>query len=879
MPSPPAGLTPAAQLDKVTRALQQQLGRIDRTLQQAYADGESIVELVTRRAVLVAEALCDSWRQILGRASDLTLVAVGGFGRGELHPYSDIDLLILSDNETAASHAALEIWIGVLWNAGVPVSHSVRTLQQCRQQASDDVTVVTNLMEARLLAGNEALFQHMQQQTSVSNIWPAGEFFAAKLAEQERRHASFEDTAYRLEPNLKESPGGLRDIQTIGWIARRHFGDADLATLVGHGFLLRDEYSELISARNFLWRVRWINHTITQRAEERLLFAQQKQLAAELGYIDQQQVTRAVEQFMQQYYRTVTNVERLNERLLQQYREELLITGMQVRELDSEFQVRDDYLEARHPGVFQARPLAIMDLFLHLQTDTSIRGVRAGTIRWLREALKSQDSDTAGTLVNDPLALGRFMDILRQPVGVYAQLARMNRYGLLARLIPGFAQVTGLMQFDLFHVYTVDQHTLFVIRNLRRFAYRKYGEQFSHAANVFQRIDKPEMLYLAALFHDIAKGRGGDHSELGAIDANAFAAQLRLSDKETQLITWLVRQHLLLSRSAQREDLSDPDVIHRFASQVAQRERLDYLYLLTVADIAATNPDLWNSWKDMLLWDLYQKTASAFQQGLSRPLSRVEKARETRSRVFSQLVAQQTNVAALSELWRSFPNEVFERFDDDQLQWLTQAMLDHGQAAWPLLAVRSLRDEQITELLVIGQSFDGFFATVIGELERMRCNIFNARIQSTRRKLAVDMFQLVDASGAPLNRSDCQRLQLKLQPRLRARSTPEAIHFAIPRRLREFLSNAVIRFSNCHELTRMEVKCTDRPGLLSSIANVLLAHKVRLHDARISTFGEQVEDSFLLSDYADKALDNATCRLLQEALQQALDTPLSELSH
>lgn len=856
----------------LTETLKSRLAQADEQLQSAFDAGQPIDTLVTRRAALIAELLRDSWQAMLVQASGLALIAVGGFGRGELHPYSDIDLLVLHGGDLGGDQEALENWLGVLWNAGLAVSHSVRNLEECRDQASRDVTTVTNLMEARLLAGDDSLFQHLQQQTTAHRMWPAGEFFAAKLAEQEQRHASFEDTAYRLEPNLKEGPGGLRDVQTIAWVARRQFGDSDLATLVGHGFLLRDEYNELVSARDFLWRVRWINHTITGRPEERLLFAQQKQLADALGYRDDQQATRAVEQFMQRYYRTVTRIERLNERLLQQYREELLITGAQVRELDGEFQVRDDYLEARHPGVFEDRPLAIMDVFLHLQAEPAIRGVRAGTIRWLRQALRTH----GGQLGNNPRALSRFVDILRQPRGVYSQLARMNRYGLLARLIPGFASVTGLMQFDLFHVYTVDQHTLFVIRNLRRFAHGKYTDQFTHAASVFQRVDKPEILYLAALFHDIAKGRGGDHSELGALDAKQFTTRLNLAGSEVRMVCWLVEQHLLLSRTAQREDLSDPDVIHRFASKVADREHLDYLYLLTVADIAATNPDLWNSWKDMLLWDLYQKTAGAFNQGLNRPLSRTEKARETRSRVFSQLVAQHTPIDALSELWRSFPKEIFERFDDDQLQWLTQAMLDHADADWPLIAMRSLAEEEITELLVVGENFDGFFAAVISELDRMRCNIYNARIQTTRDELAVDVFQLVDASGLPLNESDCQRLRQVLIECLSARRPPETLQFLIPRRLREFLSNAVIRFSEAGGLTKMEVRCTDRPGLLSSIANVLLAHKVRLHDARIATFGEQVEDSFLLSDYADKQLNSSTCEALQQNLQQALDTPLRD---
>lgn len=844
-----------------------------------------ITKLVTQRSKLVSELLRTSWEAIFDVSTNHALIAVGGFGRGELHPQSDIDVLILV-GEQQNLDIDLNVWLGLLWDIGLTISHAVRSPRQCKASAKTDVTIATALMEARLLLGNESLFQDLLETTGVSHIWPADRFFSAKLEEQEQRHASFDDTAYRLEPNLKEGLGGLRDIQTIGWVARRYFGDANLETLVGHGFLLLTEYDELITARNFLWQVRWINHELTGRAEERLLFAQQKQLAAALGYHDQQ-ATRAVEQFMQKYYQTLTSVQRLNERLLQQYREELLMTPENVRVIDREFQVRNAYLEVRQDDVFDCRPLAILDVFLHLQNDESIQGVRAGTIRRLRSALKAQGD----CMAEDPAVLERFVDILRQQQGVYTQLARMNRYGLLARLIPGFADVTGLMQFDLFHVYTVDQHTLFVIRNLRRFAYGKYQELFGHVAEVFVRVDKPELLYLAALFHDIAKGRGGDHSQLGAKDARQFTARLSINDSESKLIAWLVNEHLLLSRTAQREDLSDPEVIHRFASKVANRERLDYLYLLTVADIAATNPDLWNSWKDMLFWDLYQKTSMALQQGLNRPLQRIEVARETRSRVFSQLLASGVDVAPLSRLWRTFPERAFQRFDDKQLLWVTQGLLGWSNKQQPLIQSRVLEDEEVTELLVAGISYDGFFATVIGQLEQMRCDVFNARIQTTNDGLAVDLFQMVDASGRPLNYSDIERLQSQLSSLLVEATVPTPVNFTIPRRLREFLSNAEVKFSHLshsidHEdvadaqqkeetkLTCVDVRCTDRPGLLSSIANVLLAQKVRLHDARIATFGEQVEDRFVISDYTNQPLDSAHCSVLHEALQQALDNPL-----
>ena len=893
-------LSPASTL---SRHCSDHLQALDAVLQRSFQSpvAAPIAQLVQLRAEHVADIIRLLWRDAASQhgataAARMALIAVGGFGRMELHPCSDIDLLILADDSDAKQPALIEAFISQCWDAGLAVSHSVRDIGQTLAHCHRDVVTVTSLMEARFLCGDRDHYQRLQQQLqqTLDRHWPPQRFFTAKMAEQERRHAAFDDTAYRLEPNIKEGPGGLRDIQNIAWVCQRCFGSADLQTLVAQHLLTANEYQQLLDGRDFLWRVRWANHLLAARAEERLLFAQQKQLAARFGYHADANASAAVERFMQAYFRTVTQLERLNERLLQQLRESFADTAGQTRyALDNEFQVINGYLEVQHEEVFLQRPLAIMELFLKLQEQPRIKGVRATTIRLLQQALTQHVAE----LRDSTAALQVFWRLLNHPNGVYSQLSRMARYGLLAALMPAFGKVSGLMQFDLFHVYTVDQHTLFVIRNLRRFAHRKYADQFAHAIEVFARVERPVLLYLAGLFHDIAKGQGGDHSELGALAVADFASRLPLPPDDVELLSWLVQQHLLMSRVAQHSDISDPEVIQQFAREVGSRRRLDYLYLLTVADIAATNPALWNSWKDSLLWNLLEATSNALQRGLQRPLPRSLVIRETRGLLFSELIGQGFATQQVSRFIARMPQHSFLRLDNDELYWVAECLLQDGtamsarnsdaQPMAPMLRLRTLVAENVTALLVIASSYDGFFATVMSVLDRMRLNIYHARILHTldAQPLAVDLFQLVGAGGRPLSANDSMRLQQKLEHSLRQQEIPERIDYAVPRRLREFIADAEIIFTaarkdheihpfemHLHEqLTVMAINCTDRPGLLSLIALCLLQQDIRLHDARIATYGEQVRDSFLLSDYNDKPLQEDARNKLRATLLSHLD--------
>lgn len=853
----------------IARALQS----LDSDLERRFLTEEPIAHLVRRRAVGVARQLRRAWQASCQGQTGLVLLAVGGSGRGQLHPYSDIDLLVLARDQDAITAVDISSFVNVLWDAGLILGHSVRTLAQALQDARDDVVFLTNLMEARWLAGEKSLLRELRAGIAPVQMWSPAEYYRAKFSEQVQRHERYHDTAYNLEPNIKESPGGLRDLQMITWVAMRRFGGDPIKALLEHGLLTDIEADDLRQGRDFLWRVRWGLHRLAKRAEERLLFEYQIQLAEQFGFRDVSGDNRGVEQFMQQYYRTVMQLERLNERVLQQYQEEFLAPGSGPLEvLDDSFQIHNGYLEVRSETVFVERRHNILELFLWLQRRPEIAGVRASTIRLVRQYLHLIDENfrQQGETWN------LFLQILQQPRRVYQTLQRMNRYGVLAEMIPAFRHITGRMQFDLFHVYTVDQHILFVIRNLRRISNGLYAQQFGHAIAEWPQLAEPYLLYLAALFHDIAKGRGGDHSLLGKEDAAQFCQQLDIPKPDRRLVGWLVENHLLFSQTAQRQDISDPEVVHRFANQVGDERKLRYLYLLTIADISATAPRLWTSWKDSLLWDLYQASRRLFEQGLEAPLEQEQLVDETQEEALVSLRLQGITTQQAELCWRNLADDVFVRLKADQLAWMTHCALQTGDGGLPCVEIRTLGKERVTELFVHAEDFDGLFAAAVSSLEAMRCNILAARIITSHDQRSWDLFQLVDANGHALVPADCERLSHKLRKQLLARVAPKFRAGRVPRRLREFLAPAQIRFESGSPFTLMWLECTDRPGLLSLVAEVLMARQIRIHDARIATFGDRAEDLFTLSDRQNNALDDAARAALDNELRRRLDAVLKE---
>jgi [protein-PII] uridylyltransferase len=844
--------------------------KADARLAEQFWSGEDVVQLVHARAWFVEQLLLLAWKKLVPFLDGVSLVAVGGYGRGELHPHSDVDLLILlaDDLGEGLPKAEIEAFVQLLWDAGFYLGHSVRTVAECAEDAADDVVTTTTFMESRLLAGSRELLEAMLEATSPGRIWSSKAFFEAKFEEQQQRHARYHDTAYNLEPNIKEGPGGLRDIQMISWVTRRHFGARTLHGLVEHDFINEREHRDLVGGQRSLWRIRYALHLLAGRSEDRLLFDFQRQIAERFGFTDSE-TALAVEQFMQLYYRTVMRLERLNESLLQRFQEALSTADEpQARQLGEEFQVRNGYLEPADDHVFVRRPAALMEMFVMLARDESLRGLTATTIRSIRDHLYLVDD-----AFRESEDVNRyFLELLQQPEGVYTQLQRMNRYGLLAAFMPAFGNIVGRMQYDLFHVYTVDQHTLFVVRNLRRFAYGKYTERFPHARSVFKRIAKPELLYLAAIFHDIAKGRGGDHSELGAVDAADFCARLDIEPAEREMVAWLVRQHLLMSQTSQRKDLSDPLNIQKFAEEVGNTRYLDHLYLLTVADIAGTSPKLWNNWKNKLLWELYLAAGDALRRGLENPIKRATRVRETRAAALSRLMRRGLDPDRVNALWETLPEYAFWRLSPDQLEWTTESVVQRSQDGQHI-AVRPVQPHGVSELLVCVPDHDGLFAAITSVLDEMALDVMSARVLTTEDGRSFDLFQLMDQHGNVLNEVDAAELVERLEKATSEEWPRAPVQRKMPRRLRHFSAAPQIAFSVDPDEagTVLQLRCNDQPGLLSRVAAAIYTQNVQVHNARIATFGERVEDTFLISDAGHNPLTDEAKDALGESIRQHLE--------
>ena len=858
------GQEPASRIRDAVAATQ---ARLD----ERFRDGEPVTALVEERARFVDDILAHAWHRFgLDDHAHRALVAVGGYGRGELHPGSDIDLLILTRGAMRGDAGErVKDFVAFLWDIGLAVGISVRTVRECVAEARRDVTVATNLMDGRLVCGSAGLVARMREHTGPRRIWSSRRFFQAKLLEQRARHHKFDDTGHNLEPNVKDGPGGLRDIQTIAWVARRQFGAETLGELAEHGFLTTDEVAALESGRRFLWRVRYGLHVLTGRAEDRLLFDHQRQLAEVLGYEDDGD-RLAVESLMKRYYREVTELSRLNEMLLEHFEEAILHVRRRnrIKALNRRFRAVNGYVEVTREDVFRRNPFALLEVFLLLQQHPDLEGVRASTIRLIR-ANRHRIDDRFRT---DIRARSLFLEILRQPRGINHELRRMHRYGILGAYLPVFDEVAGQMQYDLFHVYTVDEHSLFVVRNLRMFADPARFEEFPHCADIFARLPKRELIYVAGLFHDIAKGRNGDHSELGSEEVREFCARHGFSEYDTELVAWLVRHHLLMSITAQRRDISDPAVVSEFASTVGDHVHLDYLYLLTIADIRATNPALWNDWKDALLLDLYRATVRALMRGLENPIERADLARETREAAARLVTDTGIEARRAAELWDNFGDDYFIRHTADEIRWHTSNILEAGAGDIPLVLVRDGRGG--IEIFVYAPDRDFLFAASASILERLGFTVLNSRIITGNHGMTLDSY-VVDDVDRPAA-ADTRREEIPEALRrglLDPARVPRTVRRLARRRLKHFSIPVEVDFTRdaSNRCTVMEVIAADRPGLLARVGWALADAGVRIRNARIATFGERAEDVFDLTDSSDRPLEEARLDDVYRRVRDALD--------
>ena len=846
----------------------------DTALKARFAADEAVELLVRDRALLVDVVLTRAWAlHAGGHAGDLALVAVGGYGRGELHPCSDIDVMVLlPKTESTPWQAGLEQFLTFLWDIGLEVGHSVRTIDDCQKESLADISVATTLLEARRLAGPEPLYVAMKKALAPDHIWSAAEFYEAKVKEQQTRHLRFHDTGYNLEPNVKASPGGLRDIQTIAWVAKRHFGAETLDELVDHGFLTRNELRKLKAAQGLLWKIRFALHVLTGRREDRLLFDHQIRIARQFGYEDAT-YTLAVEQFMQRYYRTVMDISLLNEMLLQLFSEAILNPAPTTPQpLNARFQVRNEYLEAVNDEVFLRTPAAVLELFQLLQQSPELKGVRAATIRSLQRHLWLIDEEFR----QNPRHHRLFLEILREPEGVTRGLRRMNLYGVLGRYIPAFGRIVGRMQYDLFHAYTVDAHTLFVVRNLRRFAVPRFEGEFPKMSALFKTLARPELAYLAALFHDIAKGRGGDHSELGAVDAEAFCLEQGLSRYDARLVAWLVRHHLQLSVTSQKKDITDPEVVNEFARRVGDQTHLDYLYVLTVADVRGTNPKLWNTWKASLFEEFYDRTRRALRRGLESPIDQGELIAETQLEAREILQRDGVPVADLERVWKNLTGAYFLRHTAEEIAWHTSLLAGRDPFdEEPLVAVRQETGRGGTAIFSYTRRRQHSFARATAVLDQMGLTILDARITPTENGFSVDTYLVLeDTGGAITDRTRIHEIEQGLWRRLRDDAASSiTVTRRAPRQVRMFTTATQINFADDPRNHRsvLELIAADRPGLLSEVGKVFMREKIVLHGARIVTVGERAEDVFYIADSDDKPLDAAARVRVHSALVDVLD--------
>jgi len=863
---PRSGVSEAARM-----ALRQWLGDIDRRVVDAYRDGTPALDLARLRGEAIEQIVVHVWTACIGESTAKALFAAGGFGRGLMFPYSDVDLLVLCEAPAQGSTArALESFFVLLWDLGLKPGHAVRTLAECRDLAATDATIYTSLLDARRIAGAATLDAGLEALLGDASVWPLASYLAAKRADRSQRHARFGDTTYNLEPNLKDGPGGLRDSQMMLWLGRRLFGASTFAALAECKLISPAESATLEDATALLGRIRFALHLSAGRAEERLLFDYQRELARQFGFSDEHRRNLGVEQFMQDFYRAAIAIERLSEQFLQRCEETLdgdAVAGP-IR-LNVDFVSVGGRLDCDPPDLLTERPASLIDLFRVWTEHPEVTSLRADLVRRLHEALDRIGAD----LPFDADVNAAFARLLRKGAPAVEALARMNHYGVLARYLPAFGRVVGRMQYDLFHAYTVDEHTMRVLRIVARFASAETSREFAHAHALWTRLVKPELLLLAAMFHDIAKGRGGDHSELGEADAREFCARLQLSAADTDLVAWLVRWHLLMSVTAQRQDITDPDVVHRFAVSVADWERLDYLYLLTCADISGTSAKLWNSWKDRLLADLYVSARYMLRGGLERPPHAAERVGDVQAQARA-LLHEHFDDADIDRVWIDFPQEYFLRFTPEQIAWQTEGIaLD--ATSQPLVLVAPEGSRGVTEVFVYAPDRDGLFATLTAVLDRLGLSVQDARIVTSRSGKSLDTFLVLDGQGRALHDpAQLGRLQRGLLQALEQSADSVALlrrppprvlrHFPIPPRV-EF------HFDAASGRTQLALVCADRPGLLAGVAQVFRARGVRVHDARIATFGERVEDFFLITDEFNQPLQKAAQTELGDALASSVN--------
>ena len=846
-------------MKKKTNIFRVKLDENRQTVEQKYWSNDPIERLLSEYSQGVDDILSEIWSLHIPSKSLSALYAVGGYGREELHPYSDIDLLVVSETLEEEKNQ-IENFLRDVFDLNLEVGHSVRDPEECKKEAINDITVATSISERRLIAGNPSISKKIDDVLRDDEIWPGKDFFEAKLDEQKDRHNQYNDSEYNLEPNVKTSPGALRDIHTILWVCQKSYGTTDLNDLTNSNILTKQERDWLINGRNFLWWVRFGLHLLAGRKEDRLTFSYQREIAARFSKDKSLDTKKLVEQFMQNYYRHALGISEVNDILMQHFRETLLQTKQKnTIKLNDFFQMQNGYLDLNDQTAFTERPAALMEMFVLMANNPQIEGVNTKTIRKIRESLHLIDENFR----SDPFVCNQFIQLLKSPFTLVSQLTRMRRYGILGRYIPAFGAVIGQMQHDLFHAYTVDAHTMLVIRNMRRFRYRSAEKDYPIAYHCSRSIPKVELLYLAGLFHDIGKGSGRDHSLAGSEEAKKFCVGHKISKSDTELVCWLVENHLYMSTVSQRQDIYDPMVVNEFATHIGSEMRLDYLYALTVADINATNSQLWNSWRATLLRHLYLETRKVLRHGDQNQVDLADTLRAHQEKAIEKIDPRFTN-EAITKLWRNLGQDVFLRNTAKQIAKLTENLLDHDLEKSPFVDLIDLHSplpgEGATQIHIYDKDKKALFAKTVSCLSKLDLSIVDATINTNGNGICFDTYTVLNLNGEPLDKSKTRRAEIK-ERLIEQLTANEADVFRekignrrIARQLREFETKTQVTaaFRESSADISLRIVAADRPGLLDIISRILVELNYTISSAKIATLGEKVEDTFVICSQETK---------------------------
>ena len=876
-PCSPATAPDLAQLHALRDAYRQDKAALLATLRAPGASTRGVRSLLHRLSSLTDGLLCRLWDRAQ-LPEGMALVAVGGYGRAQLFPYSDVDVLLLLPDgmSVAAGHAGaapctpIETFIGSCWDAGLEVGSSVRSVAECLSEAAADVTVQTSLLEARLLCGNAALFDAFRQRYD-AQMDPRA-FLVAKTLEMRQRHTKYENTPYALEPNCKESPGGLRDLQLIQWVARAAGLGSNWRELAASGLATPFEVQQIERNEALLFLIRARLHALAGRREDRLVFDLQTAVAETFGYRStapdgQRLAMRASETLMRRYYWAAKAVSQLCQILLLGIEERLNPSTHELRPINPRFFEKAGMIEVASDDLYEREPHAVLETFLLYETTVGLKDLSARTLRALYNARGVMDSEFR----RDPANRALFMQILQQPAGITHAMRLMNQTSVLGRYLWPFRRIVGQMQHDLFHVYTVDQHILMVLRNVRRFFMAEHAHEYPSCSQLAAGWDKPWILYIAALFHDIGKGRGGDHSQIGAQEVRRFCRQHAahgITREDARLIEFLVAEHLTMSQVAQKQDLSDPDVIAAFARRVGNERYLTALYLLTVADIRGTSPKVWNAWKGKLLEDLYHATLRTLGGRAPDAAAEIE-ARKREALVLLALASQPHE--AHKKLWDTLDVSYFMRHEAADIAWHTRHLSRHLGAGKPVVRARQSLAGEGLQVLVYAPDQSDLFMRICGYFDRAGFSILDARVHTANNGHALDTFQVVASSQPGAYRELIHMVENDL---LRAiedpRPLPEPTRKRVSRRVKSFpvAPRVTLRPDEKAQRWLISISASDRAGLLYLVARVLSRHGLSVQLAKVSTLGERVEDVFLVQ--GPEMQNNARQIQIETELLQAL---------